>query len=415
MRPELRTALAGMAMLAIGLGISRFLLTPLLPLMQADAGLSLAAGGWLASSNLLGYLAGALLCMAVPMPARFAVRAGLAAVIASTLCMGLATSLPAWLCWRVVGGIASAGLMVHGIAWSMMRLRAAGSESLEGLLFTGTGVGIVASGVLVALLEPFGVASRAFWIGFGLLCIPAAWLVWRAVDAAATTPAPASTPAATTAARAPTGPAWTLAAMYGLLGFAYVVPATFLPLIAVEQLHQPALREWFWPLFGGATVVATLAVPWLPARIDNRALLAACCAAMLAGILLCVAWPTIAGLCIGTVLIGSVTMPIVMLVMREARLLAPRDPTRLIATLTTVFSVGQIIGPIAAAWMAGRDHGFDLPMLVAASVTALALGFSLWRSPQRASRGTGVSPILRDPRAAVALGTKDARSCIDCG
>lgn len=409
MRPELRIALAGMALLAIGLGISRFLLTPLLPLMQADAGLDLAAGGWLASSNLIGYLAGALLCMVVPMPARFAVRAGLVAAILSTLCMGLVSSVPAWLSWRVVGGIASAGLMVHGIAWSMMRLRAAGRESLEGVLFSGTGVGIVVSGVLVALLEPFGVNSATFWIGFGLLCIPPAVLVWRATGAGTPLAPAANAPApATTFAREPSGPAWTLAVMYGLVGFAYVVPATFLPLIAVEQLHQPALREWFWPLFGGATVVATLAVPWLPARIDNRAVLAACCVSMLGGMLLCVAWPTVAGLCIGTVLIGSVTMPFVMFVMREARLLAPRDPTRLIATLTTVFSIGQIIGPAAAAWMAGRSHGFELPMLVAAGITALALGFSLLRRPALDN-----SPV-RAPRALAANAGK-ACSSVECG
>ncbi len=378
MRPELRTALAGMALLAIGLGISRFLLTPLLPLMQADAGLGLAAGGWLASSNLIGYLAGALLCMAVPIPARTAIRVGLVAAVLSTLCMGLVSSLAAWLLWRAVGGIASAGLTVHGIAWCMTRLHAAGRESLEGLLFSGTGIGIVASGVLVALLEPFGVSSDAFWIGFGLLCIPAAWLAWRATQAGT-----AATPTTTVIARdpmparAPTGPAWTLVVMYGLIGFAYVVPATFLPLIAVEQLHLPALREWFWPLFGGATVAATLAMRWLPARADNRLVLAASCAAMLAGIVLCVAWPTVAGLCIGTVLIGSVTMPNVMLVMREARLLAPRDPTRLIAVLTTAIGTGQIIGPATAAWLAERSHGFAVPMLVAAGVASLALGVIL--------------------------------------
>jgi MFS family permease len=409
MRPELRTALAGMALLAIGLGISRFLLTPLLPLMQADAGLDLAAGGWLASSNLVGYLAGALLCMAVPMPARFAVRAGLVGAILSTLCMGLVSSVPAWLFWRVVGGIASAGLMVHGVAWSMMRLRAAGRESLEGVLFSGTGVGIVVSGVLVALLEPLGVNSAAFWIGFGLLCIPPAVLAWQATGAGTTMALATNAPApAAVSARAPSGPAWTLAVMYGLVGFAYVVPATFLPLIAVEQLHQPALREWFWPLFGGATVVATLAMPWLPARIDNRIALAACCVSMLGGMLLCVAWPSVAGLCIGTVLIGSVTMPFVMFVMREARLLAPRDPTRLIATLTTVFSVGQIIGPAAAAWMAERSHGFELPMLVAAGITALALGFSLLRRPVRDNRPA------RAPRALVANAGK-ACSSLECG
>jgi MFS family permease len=376
MQSPLRTALAGMAMLATGLGVSRFVLTPLLPLMQADAGLGLAAGGWLASANLVGYLAGSLFCLAVAVPARLAIRAGLVAVVVSTLGMGLSSGVAAWLGWRVLGGVASAGLTVHGIAWTMMRLRGAGRESLEGVLFSGTGVGIVASGVLVALLAPLGASSHALWIGFGLLCIPVAALAWRAVGANATTAAGAAPVAS---ARRPSGPAWPLALMYGLVGFAYVVPATFLPLIAVEQLHQPALREWFWPLFGGATVVATLLVPRLPARLDNRAVLAACCASMLAGMLLCVAWPTVAGLCIGTVLIGSVTMPFVMLVMREARLLAPRDPTRLIATLTTIFSVGQIVGPVAAAWMAGRSHGFALPMLAAAATTALALGAVLLR------------------------------------
>ncbi|HVI57937.1 MAG TPA: YbfB/YjiJ family MFS transporter [Luteimonas sp.] len=401
MQPATRTALAGMAMLALAMGISRFLLTPLLPLMQADAGLGLAAGGWLASINLAGYLAGALLCVLVAMPVRLAIGAGLFGVALSTLGMGLASGVAGWLGWRLLGGLASAALTVHGIAWGMQRLRAAGRESLEGLLFSGTGVGIVGSGVLVALLAPLGATSSALWIGFGLLCIPLAAMAWRAIQAPA--PLPAIAPVhAEPASHAPSGPAWTLALAYGLMGFAYVVPATFLPLVAVEQLHQPALREWFWPLFGGATTVATLAMPKLPARLDNRILLAACCASMLAGIVLCVAWPTLAGVCIGTVLIGAVIMPFVMLVMREARLLAPADPTRLIALLTTVLGIGQVIGPVAAAWLAQRSHGFALPMLVAAAVTALALWSVLLRrvvpapapapAPGRAVSTEAVSP-----------------------
>jgi predicted MFS family arabinose efflux permease len=42
------------------MGIGRFAFTPLLPMMQQDAGVSVAAGGWLASANYVGYLAGAL-------------------------------------------------------------------------------------------------------------------------------------------------------------------------------------------------------------------------------------------------------------------------------------------------------------------------------------------------------------------
>ena len=372
----LRTAFAGMAMLALGLGIGRFLLTPMMPLMQADAGLSLSGGSWLASINLAGYLAGALWCVFVPMPPGRAIRIGLAAVVVSTLGMGLTHGVPAWLGWRLLGGLASAGLTVHGISWGMLGLRASGRESLEGVLFSGTGVGMAGSGVLVAALEPLGTTSHALWLAFGALCVPVAALAWRAVAVTAPAPAPAPTPDAT---RPPSGPAWTLALAYALIGFAYTVPATFLPIIAMDQLHLPALRDWFWPIYGGAIVAATLAMPLLPARWDNRVLLAWGCASMLVGMVLCVAWPTVAGLCIGTVLIGAMTMPLVVLVMREARLLAPANPTRLIAVLTTMIGTGQMIGPPVAAWLAQRSHGFSTPMLAAAGAAGLAMVVMLWR------------------------------------
>ncbi|OZB41998.1 MAG: MFS transporter, partial [Thiomonas sp. 15-66-11] len=147
MRNPLRFALTGMTLLAIALGIGRFLLTPLLPIMQADAGLSLVGGGWLASVNNLGYLAGALLCTLVPLRPLPALRWGLVAIALSTLGMGLAHGMAFWLFWRVLAGVAAAVLVVHGIAWSLARLHASHHPMLEALVFTGTGVGIVVSGV----------------------------------------------------------------------------------------------------------------------------------------------------------------------------------------------------------------------------------------------------------------------------
>ncbi|MGC1560706.1 MAG: YbfB/YjiJ family MFS transporter, partial [Bradyrhizobium sp.] len=45
----------GLLALASAMGIGRFSLTPILPLMQQDARLSLAVAGWLATANYLGY------------------------------------------------------------------------------------------------------------------------------------------------------------------------------------------------------------------------------------------------------------------------------------------------------------------------------------------------------------------------
>ena len=53
-------ALAGLTALGVAMGIGRFAFTPILPMMQQDAAVSVGEGGWLASANYLGYLLGAL-------------------------------------------------------------------------------------------------------------------------------------------------------------------------------------------------------------------------------------------------------------------------------------------------------------------------------------------------------------------
>ncbi|WP_348260375.1 YbfB/YjiJ family MFS transporter, partial [Salmonella enterica] len=71
-----------------------FAFTPLLPMMLHDGVVTLAGGSWLATANYLGYLVGALGCMALPWVAPRArqrwhaarlARWGLAATVLLTL------------------------------------------------------------------------------------------------------------------------------------------------------------------------------------------------------------------------------------------------------------------------------------------------------------------------------------------
>src|SRR5579859_348065 len=90
----------GLLALASAMGIGRFSLTPILPLMQQDAGLTLAVGGWLATANYIGYLAGALVCILMtPRPAP-AIRWGLVGVGLTTLLMGFSEWPALWLALR---------------------------------------------------------------------------------------------------------------------------------------------------------------------------------------------------------------------------------------------------------------------------------------------------------------------------
>lgn len=58
---RLKVLSAGIFSLLLTLGVARFAYTPLLPLMQQQAGLGVAQAGWLAAINYAGYLSGALL------------------------------------------------------------------------------------------------------------------------------------------------------------------------------------------------------------------------------------------------------------------------------------------------------------------------------------------------------------------
>ena len=91
----MNVAFAGLAALVVAMGIGRFAFTPLLPMMQADSGLTLAQGGYLAAANYIGYLVGALWAMR-PVQAAVAIRASLVAIAVTTLAMGVTHGMPAW-------------------------------------------------------------------------------------------------------------------------------------------------------------------------------------------------------------------------------------------------------------------------------------------------------------------------------
>ena len=380
MSSSLRSAFAGMALLALALGVGRFAFTPLLPLMQAD-GLSLVDGGWLASINNIGYMLGALACIALSLPQRPALRGAVALLALSTLGMGLTASLPLWMLCRFAAGVAAALLMVHGVAWCMARLGTKRRAGLESLLFSGPGIGIAVTGILVAAIPGAPMNAARWWLAFGALTACVAVPLWRPLAASEATPTQAA--AAGTTQR---GTPWSLVLVYALLGFSYIIPATFLPLIADTQLHMPALREWFWPLYGVAAVLTTWLAGALPSPRSNYAGLALCLLSQLLGIVLCLYRPQLDSLLLGTVLLGAMSMPSVMFTMREANRVAGHHPTRLIGALTVAFGIGQIAGPMVAATLATRHRGFDAPLELAALATAIALITALAAARRRSLR-----------------------------
>ena len=168
---------------AISLGLARFSYALLLPPMRADLGWSYLTAGAMNTVNAAGYLAGALAAPRGIAPLRRARRvflggarrdrAGAARRTASS------SATRALYALRFVTGVGSAGTFVAGgllaarlvaaPARTARPARARGSGLVLGIYYGGTGVGIVASALLVPVLVERGGRARlaGAWLGLG--------------------------------------------------------------------------------------------------------------------------------------------------------------------------------------------------------------------------------------------------------
>jgi MFS family permease len=377
----LGVTLIGFAALASAMGVGRFAFTPLLPLMQAHAGMSLRQGAWLAGSNYIGYLVGAMLC-SVRVPAtRRAVRYGLVAVALLTAGMGATGSYGAWLALRFGAGVASAYVLVGVSAWALPALADHGRSVWSGWLFAGVGVGISLAGLLVLLEAAHGATPGVAWLSLGVASAAVAAVAW----------APLRSAGAVAASRTPQAGRlgaddWRLVLCYGTFGFGYIIPATFLPAMARDVIPDPAVFGWVWPVFGATAALSTVAVALGASRMNARRVWALGQLVMAAGVLIPVLWPGIAALLVAAVCVGGTFVAMTMAGLQEARRIAGANAPRLMAAMTAAFALGQLAGPIVVALAAtdGTRHVAG-PSLLA--VALLLLGaWALWRSgPARES------------------------------
>jgi predicted MFS family arabinose efflux permease len=363
-------AVAGLLALAVAMGIGRFAFTPILPMMQEDAGVSIAMGGWLASANYIGYLLGALSVMGLRIPATSAIRAGLLTIGLATLAMSLESGLAWWLALRAIAGVASAWVLINVSAWCLERLAALGRLGLINTVFSGVGAGIVLAGGLCLALMQVGAGSARAWTGLGAISLVLAIGIWPAFRPDAS--AAASPERLETRAVAWDREALRLVLCYGAFGFGYIIPATFLPVMARQVIRDPAVFGWSWPVFGAAAMVSTLAVAALRSFMSNRRLWIVSHVVMALGIALPVVWPSIVAIMLAGFLVGGTFMVVTMVGMQEARSVAGARATGLMAALTSAFALGQIAGPLVVSYVVAAGGGFSAALLLAGTVLLLS-------------------------------------------
>jgi predicted MFS family arabinose efflux permease len=381
-RAGLRVALAALAALAVAMGIGRFAFTPILPMMQQDSGLSVPEGGWLASANYLGYLIGALSAVRLRLRAATAIRMALAVIGLSTLGMALRDGFLLWLVLRTVAGVASAWVLIFVSAWALERLADLGRPKLSGVVYAGVGAGIVVAGAACLVVMSLGGSSSIAWTSLGLASLAAAAIFW---------PSLGSGTAATRAALARDGAKprtadfWRLVICYGVYGFGYIIPGTFLPVMARQAVADPILFGWAWPAFGAAAVASTLLVARAAPLFTHRAVWAVGHLVMAAGVVVPLALAGLAGILIAAACVGGTFVVITQVGLQEARAVAGAGARTLIAAMTSAFALGQILGPLCVAYLVQATGGFSGALVLAAALLAVSALALVRGAPGRAS------------------------------
>ena len=380
-------AIAAIA-LAVAMGIGRFAFTPLLPLMVRDGALAQSAGAWLAASNYLGYLAGALTASRLGLSPPALMRMSLAGIVLATAAMGALDGLAVWMVLRFVAGVFSAWALVSTSAWALQHLAQAGRTDLSGMVYAGVGLGIALAGLFCLAAALPGVRASELWLELGILAALAiavpSLLLNRplAVSAApGLMPSPALAP----------GPSTGLVICYGVLGFGYILPATFLPALAREVVDDPQVFGLAWPVFGSAAALSTIVAARYFGQANRLRVWAASHVLMGTGVVLPSLWLTPMMIATSALLVGSTFMVVTMIGMQEARARAPGNPTALLGLMTAAFAIGQLAGPVVSGVLDLLPGGHRAALSLALQIAAFGLAASgayLWRH-SRPARARG--------------------------
>lgn len=371
---------SGIIALAVAMGIGRFAFTPLMPLMLRDGTLSVAAGTEWAAANYIGYLLGALTAARFSANPRRGLQLALFGVALTTLALAWAGNgahpfLGALL--RGAAGVFSAWALVCTSSWGLAELARRQAPQLGAWIYVGVGLGIAFAGALAWLggQQP----ARWLWLEMGLLAGAGAAFVGLKLQEVGT-PAVVAAPAPSSLPRQAAKPGHLpLVLCYGTFGFGYIVPATFLPAMARQQVSDPLVFGLTWPLFGLAAALSVVAAARYLSAWPRRRVWALAQGTMALGTALPVATPSLWALAASAVLVGGTFMVATMAGLQLARERLPTNPTPLLARMTVAFAAGQILGPLLVRTLGpGLVAGWDAFAWANATATVLLLLTAVW-------------------------------------
>ena len=376
---------AGLCANLVGIGLSRFAYTPLIPVLIAAHWFSPSATVYLGAANLAGYLGGALL--ARPIAARAgaapALRGMMVAASAAFFACAFPLSFGWFFVWRFASGVSGGALMALAAPVVIRHVAPSRRGLASGAIFTGVGLGIAASGTLVPFLMQAGPAQTWFGLGaFALLLTAISWGGWpREQLAEIHQPSrPRSPPPALVA----------LYVEYGLNAIGLVPHMVFLVDFVARGLGRGLVTgAQYWVLFGIGAMLGPLAGGRVADRIGFASALRGAFVVQAGCVALLAFSESPISLSISSIVVGAMVPGVVPLVLGRMHELIPLDADqqrKAWGLCTTSFALGQATAAYGFAYIfahTGGAYRILFALGAAALATALVIDLSMARLPTK--------------------------------
>ncbi len=388
--------LTGIAVVFASLGLGRFSLGMLLPSMGLSLALNYSQMGIISTGNFVGYMVSVVLAgmIARAIGSRWTISLGLVLVGGSMVFISRGAGfMEIMILYAATGfgsGLANVPMMGLVSHWFLKSHRG----QAAGTMVSGNGIAIVFAGMFIPWINiSMGIEGwRTSWLTMGAICLAvaatAAFFLRNEPGEKGVAPLGTSdevpAPVVQNAAKAIKANKWDmvhLGCLYGIFGATYVVYATFIVTIMVnERGFGEGTAGTFWAVVGGLSIFSGPLFGWLSDRVGRKI------GMMLVYTLFTISYILVAANLPNPFLYASIgifgltvwSIPTIM----SAAVGDYTGPVRAVKAfgfITLFFGIGQITGPSVAGFTADITGTFRIAFWLCAvlSVGAVILTYFL--------------------------------------
>lgn len=373
-----RAVSGGVVAMFLAFGVGRFAYTPLLPLMQEQAGLALDMAGYLASMMYLGYLTGSIaVTKTISSLGSFTIlRFGLAMLVIGTWSMSAGDAFLYWAVVMFCIGVSSAAIFLSALSLVLRVFLEYGAGWLTAFLYTGIGAAIVLIGLSV---PEIGLAFgwQGAWNFVALTAVVGGSLCLLLL-----------TPCSRSQKKIPSDEsAWTvpgakrsafyLITAYFLHGFAYTIGGTFMVAMLADFSGLQGDAHLGWVLVGAMVIPSCIIWPLFASRAGEVKTTAFLLALLAMSNVIVILWPPPFGILVAAGVFGSSFLVIPGLVLGRLGKLAGNKKDEVTGLATIIFGVAMVLGPSFGGLIAKLTGSFDWSLTMASVALLLASVFAM--------------------------------------